>query len=54
MIERKQNHRRRHLVSEIPPASDNAFDGPIRNEMAAQCLLSSISRSLFNTSEILR
>jgi len=28
--------------------SYNAFDGPLRNKMAAQCLLSSISRPLVN------
>ena len=35
-----QNHGRRHLVSEVSPF------GSIRNKMAAQCLLSSISRPL--------
>jgi len=41
----------------VPPScfrsfyvSDNAFDGPIRNKMAAQCLVSSISRLLKSSS----
>jgi len=44
-----QHHRRRHIVSESVSISYNAFDGPIRNKMAAQCFLSSTSRPLTAT-----
>jgi len=43
---RVQNHGRRHLVSIMY----NAFAGPVRNMMAAQCLLSSVSKPLGDTS----
>jgi len=40
-----QNHGRRHLFFQSFFLSYNAFDGPIRNKMAAHCLLY-ISRPL--------
>jgi len=44
-IMRVQNHGRRHLLSESFSVSYNALDGPIRNKMAAKCVLSNIQAS---------